>query len=44
MSHDFFSVFKKIIQKERKQNILKQGKDDSVSLHYKELNRLPGGS
>lgn len=44
MSHDFFSVFKKIIQKERKQNILKQEREDRAGLHYNELSRLPGGS
>lgn len=44
MSHDCFSVFKKIIQKERKQNIIKQEREDSFGLHYNERNRLPGES
>lgn len=30
MSHNFFSIFKKIIQNQRKQNILKQEREDTL--------------
>lgn len=44
VSYDFFSVFRKIIQNERMQNILKEEREDMASLHYNKLNRLPEGN